>query len=183
MTNWVVPLSHIEVDDEMLSAVQDVVASGWWSMGPRVEAFEREFATFIGVEHAVAVANGTAALHLALVTAGIESGDEVILPSLNFVAAANMIAHLGARPVFCDIVGEHDLNLDASHVEQLVGPRTRAIIALHYAGFPCDLARLRDIAGGALSRGVMRDRRPHGLFQLLLEQEPAHRGGRDGCHQ
>jgi dTDP-4-amino-4,6-dideoxygalactose transaminase len=147
MTNWVVPLSHIEVDDEMLSAVQDVVASGWWSMGPRVEAFEREFATFIGVEHAVAVANGTAALHLALVTAGIESGDEVILPSLNFVAAANMIAHLGARPVFCDIVGEHDLNLDAAHVEELVGPRTRAIIALHYAGFPCDLARLRDIAG------------------------------------
>jgi dTDP-4-amino-4,6-dideoxygalactose transaminase len=146
MTIWAVPLSHIEVDEEMISAVADVVASGWWSMGPRVEAFEEQFADFLGVKHAVAVASGTAALHLALKAAGITRGDEVILPSLTFVAAANAIAHLGARPVFCDIVSERDLNLDVRHVEQLVGPRTRAIVALHYAGFPCDLAGLKAVA-------------------------------------
>ena len=93
------------VDDELVESVLEVVRSGWWSMGPRVEEFEREFAAFCGAAHAIAVANGTAALHLALLAVGCGPGDEVVVPSLNFVAAANTIKHTGAEPVFCDIVG------------------------------------------------------------------------------
>ena len=117
-----VPLSDIAVDDELLDAVLETVRSGWWSMGPRVEEFEREFAEFCGAPHAVAVANGTAALHLGLLAVGCGPGDEVIVPSLNFVAAANAIVHTGAEPVFCDIVGPDELNLDPADVEAAVGP-------------------------------------------------------------
>src|SRR4029450_4609639 len=88
---WTVPLSDVEVDAEIRDAVRAVVDSGWWSMGPKVEQFEETFAAFCGSKHALSVSNGTAALHLALLAAGIGPGDEVILPSLNFVAAANTI--------------------------------------------------------------------------------------------
>ena len=97
-SNWAVPLSDVLVDDELRQAVDDAVRSGWWSMGPRVADFEDAFATFVETRHAIAVANGTAALHIALLAAGCGPGDEVVLPSLNFVAAANTIAHTGARP-------------------------------------------------------------------------------------
>jgi dTDP-4-amino-4,6-dideoxygalactose transaminase len=141
-----VPLADVLVDDELRQAVDNVIGSGWWSMGPRVEEFEREFAAFVGVKHALAVANGTAALHLALLAAGVGPGDEVVLPSLNFVAAANSIAHTGARPVFCDIVGADDLNLDPADLEAAIGPSTKAVVVLHYGGFPCDMAAVREIA-------------------------------------
>src|SRR4051794_31885730 len=87
MTSWTLPLSDLAVDDELLAAVEEAAASGWWSTGPRVARFEQEFARFLGVAHAVAVASGTAALHLSLAASGCGAGDEVILPSLNFVAA------------------------------------------------------------------------------------------------
>jgi dTDP-4-amino-4,6-dideoxygalactose transaminase len=138
-----VPLSDLRVDDELVDAVLEVVRSGWWSMGPRVEEFERDFAAFCGAGEAVAVANGTAALHLALVALGCGPGDEVVVPSLNFVAAANAIAVTGAEPVFCDITGPDDLNLDPSDVAAAITPRTKAIIALHYAGYPCDMEALK----------------------------------------
>ena len=157
-----VPLSHIEVDDELLEAARSVIASGWWSMGPRVEEFESAFATFSGVKHAIGVANGTAAIQLALLACEIGPGDEVVLPSLNFVAAGNTITHAGAEPVFCDIRGERDLNLDPDDVVRAISPRTRAILALHYAGFPCDLLALQEIA----------DR-----HQLLLLEDAAHAPG------
>ena len=134
-----IPLSDLAVDDEILAAVRDVVASGWWSAGPRVAEFERAFAAFVGAEHAIAVSSGTAALHLALVDCGCGVGDEVILPSLNFVAAANAVRHTGARPVFCDIRANDDPNLDPGDLEAAAGPRTKAIVALHYAGFACDM--------------------------------------------
>jgi dTDP-4-amino-4,6-dideoxygalactose transaminase len=145
-TRWRVPLSDVTVDDELVEAVLAVVRSGWWSMGPRVEEFEREFAAFCGADHAIAVANGTAALHLALLAVGCGPGDEVVVPSLNFVAAANTIKHTGAEPVFCDIVGPEDLNLDPADVEAAVSQKTKAMIVLHYAGFPCDMAALDEIA-------------------------------------
>jgi dTDP-4-amino-4,6-dideoxygalactose transaminase len=138
-TAWAVPLSDVLVDAEIETAIRDVVRSGWWSMGPRVAEFEREFATFCGSRHALAVANGTAALHLALLAAGCREGDEVLLPSLTFVAAANAIAHTGATPVFCDIGGLEDLNADPADLEAAVTDRTRAIVALHYGGHPCDM--------------------------------------------
>jgi dTDP-4-amino-4,6-dideoxygalactose transaminase len=111
-----------------------------------VQEFEAAFASMTGARHAVAVANGTAALHLALLACGVGPGDEVVLPSLNFVAAANSIRLSGATPVFCDIRGPHDLNLDPLHLESVLGPRTKAVLALHYAGFPCDVDEVLRIA-------------------------------------
>ena len=144
-SRWRVPLSDVEVDEELLSVGRDVLASGWWSMGPRVAELERQFSELTGVR-AFAVANGTAALHLALLALGCGEGDEVILPSLNFVAAANVVALAGASPVFCDVQGPHDLNLDPADLEAAITPKTKAIIALHYAGYPCDLDAVLEIA-------------------------------------
>ncbi|MGZ4309805.1 MAG: DegT/DnrJ/EryC1/StrS family aminotransferase [Gaiellaceae bacterium] len=149
---WQVPLSDLTVDDELVEAALGTFRSGWWSMGPRVEEFEREFAAFCGAGEALAVANGTAALHLALVALGCGPGDEVIVPSLNFVAAANAIAVTGAEPVFCDITGPDDLNLDSADVAAAITLRTKAIVALHYAGVPCDMEAL-----GALGPTVIED--------------------------
>lgn len=145
-SGWKVPLSDLLVDEELLDAARAAVASGWWSMGPRVSEFERDFAEFCGARHALAVANGTAALHLALLASGCGPGDEVVLPSLTFVAAANTIRHVGATPVFCDINGEHDLNLDPADLEAALGPRTKAVVVLHYGGFPCDMEAVLDAA-------------------------------------
>jgi dTDP-4-amino-4,6-dideoxygalactose transaminase len=145
-TGWLVPLSDVLVHEDLRSAVQEALESGWWSMGPRVEDFERAFGSFVDVRHALAVANGTAALHLALLAAGVGPGDEVVLPSLNFVAAANAVAHTGADPVFCDVRGPNDLNLDADDLESAVGERTKALVVLHYGGFPCDMDAVRALA-------------------------------------
>lgn len=143
---WAVPLADVLVDDELRAAVDEVINSGWWSMGPKVLEFEAAFAEFCAVRHALAVANGTAALHLALLAAGCGPGDEVVLPSLNFVAAANAIAHTGAVPVFCDVLGPDDLNLDPADLEAAVGPRTKAVVVLHYGGYPCDMEAVHEIA-------------------------------------
>ncbi len=140
------PLADVLVDDELRAAVDEVIASGWWSMGPKVLEFEGAFAEFCSVRHALAVANGTAALHLALLAAGCGPGDEVVLPSLNFVAAANAIAHTGATPVFCDIGGPDDLNLDPADLEAAVGLQTKAVVVLHYGGYPCDMAAVHELA-------------------------------------
>jgi dTDP-4-amino-4,6-dideoxygalactose transaminase len=145
-SRWRIPLSDVLVDDELVDAVLGVVRSGWWSMGPRVEQFESDFAAFCGAAHAIAVANGTAALHLALLAVGCGSDDEVVVPSLNFVAAANTIEHTGAAPVFCDIAGPHNLNLDPADLEAAVTPRTKAVVVLHYGGNPCDMTSVDEIA-------------------------------------
>jgi dTDP-4-amino-4,6-dideoxygalactose transaminase len=144
---WSVPLSDIAVDDEILRAASATLASGWWSTGPRVAEFEQAFARRLGAGHAVAVSSGTAALHLAVAACGCGPGDEVVMPALNFVAAASVVRHVGATPAFCDVLGEHDPNLDPADLERAVGPRTRAIVALHYGGAPCDMDAVRDVAG------------------------------------
>lgn len=143
---WLVPLSDLVVDKEIEAAAREAVTSGWWSMGPRVNAFEEAFADFCEARHAIAVSSGTAALHLALLACDCGPGDEVILPSLNFVAAANSVGHTGATPVFCDIRGAHDLNLDPADVEAAVTSRSKALLVLHYGGFPCDLDAVTEIA-------------------------------------
>jgi dTDP-4-amino-4,6-dideoxygalactose transaminase len=145
-SRWQVPLSDVTVDDELMRAVGEAVASGWWSMGPRVAEFEAAFAELCGARHALAVANGTAALHLALLALECGPGDEVIVPSLNFVAAANTICHAGATPVFCDVVGPDDLTLDPADVEAAVTPATKAIVVMHYGGFACDMEGIARIA-------------------------------------
>jgi dTDP-4-amino-4,6-dideoxygalactose transaminase len=143
---WVVPLSDVDVDEEIEQAALEAIRSGWWSMGPRVLELEREFAGFCGVKHAFAVANGTAALHLALLAVDCGHGDEVIVPSLNFVAAANTICHAGATPVFCDITSTDDLNLDPRDAERAIGPVTRALVVMHYGGHPCRMDRIVQLA-------------------------------------
>ena len=144
--HWQVPLADILVSDALVAAAESAVRSGWWSMGPRVAEFERSFAAYVGAGEALAVANGTTALHLALLAVGCGPGDEVILPSLNFVAAANTVLHTGARPVFCDIKGSTDLNLDPSDIAKATSRATKAIIALHYGGFACDMNAVLEIA-------------------------------------
>ena len=143
---WRVPLADVRVDEELVAEVGRIVAGGWWSMGPRVEQFEAAFAAATGARHALAVANGTAALHLALLAAGCGPGDEVVLPSLNFVAAANSITHTGATPVFCDVNGPEDLNANPADIAAAITPRTRAILALHYGGYPCEIEAMLELA-------------------------------------
>lgn len=143
---WRIPLSDVAVDDALSSAGLEVLESGWWSMGPRVAQLESRFSEFTGAPHALAVSSGTAALHLALLAVGCGVGDEVVLPSLNFVAAANTVACTGATPVLCDIVGPEDLNLDPRDLEAALGPNTKAVIVLHYGGYPCDLRSVLEIA-------------------------------------
>jgi dTDP-4-amino-4,6-dideoxygalactose transaminase len=146
-TRWQVPLSDVATDDELVRAASDTVQSGWWSMGPRVAEFEQAFGELTGSKHALAVANGTAALHLALLAVDCAAGDEVLVPSLNFVAAANTIVHTGATPVFVDVVGDHDLNMDPADVEAAITPKTKAIVVLHYGGYASDMDALGRIAG------------------------------------
>jgi dTDP-4-amino-4,6-dideoxygalactose transaminase len=143
---WEVPLSDVEVDDDLAAAVEEVLRSGWWSMGPKVAEFERGFADYCGASHALAVANGTAALHLALLAVGCGPGDEVILPSLTFVAAANCVTNTGAVPVFCDVHGDDDLNMDPDDVAAVITPATKAVVVFHYGGHPCRIDALLELA-------------------------------------
>ena len=143
---WSVPLSDVLVDDEIEDAVVQTLRSGWWSSGPRVAELEHEFARFSGARHALAVANGTAALHLALLASGCGAGDEVLVPSLNFVAAANTIVHTGATPVFCDIRGGDDLNVSPEDLDAAISPRTRAVVVMHYGGHPCRMDAILELA-------------------------------------
>jgi len=130
---------------EEAAAVARVLASGWVMQGPEVEAFEREFADFVGAPKACAVSSGTAALHLALLAVGVRAGDEVVTVSHSFIATANSVRHCGATPVFVDIEAA-TYNMDPTRVEAAIGPRTRAILCVHQMGMPCDLAAIGAIA-------------------------------------
>jgi len=141
--NEKIPLADIELGEEEIAAVTAVLRSGWLSMGPRTEEFEHRFAEFLGIKHAFAVANGTAALHLACEALGLKEGDEVLCPALTFVATANAILYTGARPVFIDINGPHDLNLSVEDAASKVTERTRAIMVVHYGGHLCDMDGVR----------------------------------------
>ena len=143
---WVVPLSDVVGDAELVTAAAEAVRSGWWSAGPQVAELEERFGEATGARHAIALSNGTAALHVALLVVGAGPGTEVITPSLTFVAAANAARHTGATPVFCDILGPHDLNLDPADFEAAITPRTKAIVVLHYGGFPCDIDSVLEVA-------------------------------------
>src|SRR3954454_16782125 len=105
MPQWTVPLADVSVPEDDIAAVADVYRSGWLSMGPETEALEREFAAYTGARHALAVANGTAALHLMCLGAGLGPGDEAVVPSMTFVATLNAVAYSRATPVFADVAG------------------------------------------------------------------------------
>jgi dTDP-4-amino-4,6-dideoxygalactose transaminase len=130
------------VGEEEIEAVVETLRSGWLTSGPRAEELERRFAEYVGAKHAIALASGTAAMHLSLAAAGVGPGDEVITTPITWPATANVIVHCGARPVFVD-VREPDLNIDPDAVAAALTPRTKAIMPVDLAGQPCDLDPLR----------------------------------------
>lgn len=143
---WRIPLADIDLGPEEEAAVLDVLRRGWLSMGEVTAAFEADFATLTGARHALAVTNCTAALHLAGLALGWGPGDEVIVPSLTFVATANAVRYTGATPIFADVVGEDDFSLSAADVAERITPRTRAIIVVHYAGYAADMPAIMALA-------------------------------------
>jgi dTDP-4-amino-4,6-dideoxygalactose transaminase len=140
-----IPIAMPLLDEDEADAAREVVLSGWVSQGPQVAAFEREFSALVGAPHASAVCNCTTALHLALQTLNITPGDEVITASHSFIATANCIRYCGASPVFVDIDPD-TYNIDPARVAEAITPRTRAILAVHQMGMPCDLSALNDLA-------------------------------------
>jgi dTDP-4-amino-4,6-dideoxygalactose transaminase len=140
-----IPFARPAIGESETSEVLATLASGWLTTGPRVQRFEREFASWVDARHAIAVNSCTAALHLSLLAAGIGPGDEVITTPLTFCATANAIIHTGARPVFADI-DRRTYNLDPAAVERAITPRTRAILPVHYAGRPADIRAFQRLA-------------------------------------
>jgi len=141
----ILPFHIPDIGDNEISAVAEVLRSGWLTTGPKVHAFEHAFARYIGVSHAVAVNSCTAALHLALDTVGLREGDEVLVPTMTFAATAEVVLYFKARPVLVDCEPD-TLNVDPAVLEKALSPRTRAIIPVHYGGHACDMARILDIA-------------------------------------
>ena len=140
-----IPLSAPDITEAEIAAATAVLRTPHLSLGPELAAFESELAAYHGVEDAVAVSSGTAALHLSLLTLEIGEGDEVIVPSFAFVAVANTVLQAGARPVFVEI-DPLTLNLDPAAAERVISPRTRAIIVVHTFGVPAEMDALRELA-------------------------------------
>ena len=134
-----IPLFDLNYGAEEEQAVLETIRSKWISSGPKCEELERTFENMLGVKHALTLSNCTAALHLACFSAGISAGDEVICPSLTFVATVNAIRYMNAVPVFCDIKSLNNLTIDPEKAKKLITDKTKAIIVMDYAGYPCDM--------------------------------------------
>ena len=130
-----IPLFNLNFDEEEEKAVMEVLKSKWISSGPKCNELEEKFAAMLGVKYAIAVSSCTAALHLAMLAMGLGEGDEVIVPSLTFVATVNAVRYTGATPVFCDIEGKEQITIAPEQIEALITPKTKAIVVMHYAGY------------------------------------------------
>lgn len=139
------PYGKQEIHAEDIEAVSSVLLSDWLTTGPKIAEFERVFAETVMAKEAVAVCNGTAALHAAMFALGIQPGDEVIVPAITFAASANCVVYQGGKPVFCD-VDPDTLLIDPEKMEEKITSKTKAIIAVDYAGQPCDYERINEIA-------------------------------------
>jgi len=158
---WKIPFADVRLGDEEKAAVMAVLDSNWLTSGPKIQEFEAAFAaamTHPGLQ-AIALANCTAALHLAVEALGIGPGDEVICPSLTFVATANAARYAGAEPVFADLCSDDEWNIDPEEVARRITPRTKAITVVHYAGYPVRMGPILELA------------RKHNLFVI-----------EDACH-
>jgi dTDP-4-amino-4,6-dideoxygalactose transaminase len=144
-TPFSIPLTDITVPEEDVQAVLACLDEGWLTMGPRTQAFEAAFGDWVGAAHAVAVASGTAALHLALLAAGVGPGDEVIVPAFTFVATAAAARYCGAEAVLADVRSPLEPTLDVLDVASRISPRTKAVVAVHFAGYAADMVALRGL--------------------------------------
>ena len=187
-------------DETDVQAVADVLRSGQWGdpdVSGLVAEFERQFAAYCGARYAAASVNGSVAIRLALIAAGVKPGDEVIIPPYTFIATATVVLEANCVPVFVDIDPD-TYNIDPAEIEEAVGPKTKAIIPVHFGGLACDMDRIMAIARQrgltviedachAPRRRIPRpeaghDRRRRGL-QLPVVEEPDKRRGRDHHHQ
>jgi dTDP-4-amino-4,6-dideoxygalactose transaminase len=141
-----IPLFDLNFDQAEEYAVIKTLRSKWISTGPMTAEFERKFAEMLNVNHALALANCTVSLHLALLLIGIKPDDEIICPSLTFVATANAIRYVNARPVFADIKSYDNLTLDSEDIEKKITNKTKAIMLMHYGGFGCEMDKILRIA-------------------------------------
>ncbi len=144
--NVLIPLADLDYGPEEEAAVQQVLRGRWLTMGAVTKEFETRFAEFLGVKHAIAVSNATVALHLACLALKIGPGDEVIVPSLTFVATANAVLYTGARVRFADILGPDELTISPEAIEAQITPATKAIMVMHYGGYPCRMQKVMEIA-------------------------------------
>lgn len=140
-----IPYGRQCLDEEDIKAVVDVLRSDYLTTGPKVREFEEKAADYVGAKYAVAVCNGTAALHVACLAAGIKEGDEVITTPITFAASANCVLYCGGTPVFADIDPD-TYNIDPAEIEKRITPKTKAIIPVHYTGQPCDMDAIHEIA-------------------------------------
>jgi len=141
-----IPLFNLNFGKEEELAVLETIQSRWISTGPKCEEFESLFAEAIGVKYALTTSNCTTALHLAVKILNLKKGDEVIVPSLTFAATANCVTYVGAKPVFADITSLENLTISPEDILRKITHRTKAIIVMHFAGFPCDMDVIMDIA-------------------------------------
>jgi perosamine synthetase len=148
-----IPMQRPCLGEDELAAVREVFASRWLGMGPRAAAFEQALRELLGVKHVLAVNTGTAALHLALDALGLRRGDEVILPSLTFIATAQAVLAAGATPVFCEVQPD-TLTLDVADAARRITRRTRALLPVHYAGLACEMDEVLSVARDAGLRVV-----------------------------
>ena len=140
-----IPYGRQFIDEDDIKAVINVLKSDWLTQGPVIEQFERSLADYCGAKYAVAVSSGTAALHLSCLAAGIRHGDEAITSPITFVASANCVLYCGGSPVFADI-DKNTYNIDPYEIKKKITPRTKAIIPVHFAGLPCDMEEIKNIA-------------------------------------
>jgi len=144
--NYTIPLFDLNFDEAEEKAVLETIRSKWISTGPKTIEFENKFAELLRVKYAVAVSNCTVALHLAMILSDIKEGDEVICPSLTFVATVNAIRYVNAFPVFADVVGYEDLTIDPEDIRKKITNKTKAIVVMHYGGFSCHMDEIMKIA-------------------------------------
>ena len=140
-----IPYGRQSISEEDIQAVVDVLRSDYLTTGPKVAEFENIVANYVGAKYAVAVSNGTAALHIACLAAGIQPGDEVIVSPITFAASANCVLYCGGKPVFADIKPD-TYNIDPEDIERKITSKTKAIIAVHYTGQPCEMDEITAIA-------------------------------------
>jgi dTDP-4-amino-4,6-dideoxygalactose transaminase len=175
---WRITLADVVLDERERSAVDEVLRGGWLSMGPITERFEAEFSQYLGGGQAVAVTNGTAALHLAAAALGIGPGDEVICPTLTFVATAAAMLQTGAEIRFADSTSLDDFSIDPAEIDRLVTQRTKAVVVVHYGGFPVDMDAIR---AAAAKHGLLVIEDAAHALGSELDGDPCGRLGEAGC--